>query len=565
MNTKNEDISRYIEDVLTDDIYQYSVEIKVGDVLEGKIIEITDEGVYVDIGSKTDGFIPIEEFNMVKDVDKFLKPQQIIKVYVNRLDYDNVHILSYKRAKEIELSDKLKEYFEHQKPLDTHIISTVDKGYIVDIGIEAFLPFSEISKELKQKLSFQKDIISQGFSFRVIIKDFEILKDRRLKIIVSNKLYEEIIKQELKEKLFSQIKEGDEVIGTVENITNFGAFVDINGVDALLHISNIAWYKLNHPQEVLNPGDKIKVKILKLDKEQGKIEVGLKQLFPHPWDEVDRKYKIGEVIKCKITNITNFGLFAEIEPGVEGLVHISEVVWGNKNIDLKKVFKIGQEIEARIIAINKAERKISLSIKKVSNNPWEDIRKEFPAGTVHKGKVTKILPYGVMVSIKPGFDGIIHISDISWTQKKVDLNKKFKIGDYIEYKILDIIPEQETAVLSIKHLTENPFEKYKVGTIVKCKIKKIFQNLLIVEIEKEIEGVIYKKEAIVEQKDLSKDLKSIYKIGQELDAVVIDSNEKTQKIELSIKKLEEIIQKQLIKKFSEVKLPTLGDILSEKK
>ncbi len=566
MNIKNDDISQYIEDIIPEDIYQYSGEIKVGDIIEGKIIEITDEGVYVDIGSKTDGFIPIEEFSRIKDINKFLKPQQIINVYVSKLDYDNVHILSYKRAKETELLSKLKEDFENHKPLDANIISTVDKGYIVDIGgVEAFLPFNEINKEIKHKISLQKDITNADFSFKVIIKNFNFSEDKRLKIIVSNKLYEEKIKQELREKLFSQMKEGDEVIGTVKNITNFGAFVDINGVDALLHISNIAWYKLNHPQEVLNPGDKIRVKILKLDKGQGKIEIGLKQLFPHPWDEVDKKYKSGEVIKCKITNITNFGLFAEIEPGVEGLVHISEVVWGNKNIDLKRMFKLGQEIEAKIMAINKVERKISLSIKKATNNPWEDIKKEFPAGTIHKGKITRILPYGLAVSIKQGFDGIVHISDISWTQKKIDLNKRFKVGDYVEYKILDIIPEQETAVLSVKHLRDNPFDKYKVDTIVKCKVKKILQNFLIVELDKDVEGVIYKKEAVVEEKDLSKELKLIYKIGQELDAVIIDSNENTQKIELSIKKLEKIIQKQLIKKFSEIKTPTLGDILSEKK
>ncbi len=561
-----DDISKYIEeDIIPEDIYQYNHELKVGDVIEGKIIEITDEGIYVDIGSKTDGLIPIEEFARTKNIDKIFKPQQVIKVFVNRLNYDNVHLLSYKRAKEIELVDKLKENFEKRVPIDAHIVSVVDRGYIIDIGgVDAFLPFNEISKEVKQKISEEKNILDSDLTFRVIIKNLDISPDKRLKITASNKLYEEIVKEELKEKLFSQIKEGDEVIGTVKTITNFGAFVDINGVDALLHISNIAWYKLNHPQEILNCGDKIKVKVLKIDKEKGKIEVGLKQLFPHPWDEVDKKYKLGEVIKCRITNITIFGIFAEVEPGVEGLIHISEVVWGNRNIDLKKMFKIGQEIEAKIIGINKSERKISLSIKKATNNPWEDIKKEYPVGSVHKGKITKITPYKIYVSIKPGFDGVIHISDISWTRRNIDLHKEFKVGDYIEYKILDIIPEQEMAVLSIKHLKENPYEKYKVDTIVKCKVKKILQNLLIVEIEKDVEGIIHKKEAIVEQKDLGKDLKLIYKQGQELDAVVIDSNEKARRIELSVKKLEKIIQQQLIKKFSEVKLPTLGDILSEK-
>lgn len=390
------------------------------------------------------------------------------------------------------------------------------------------------------------------------------MENKKLNIIVSNKLYEEQLKEELKKKVLAQIKEGDEVIANVKRLTSFGAFVDIAGVETLLHISNIAWYKINHPQEVLHIGDKIKVKVLSIDKEKGKIEVGLKQLFPHPWEEVDKKYKIGEVIKCKITNITNFGLFVEIEPAVEGLIHKSEVSWENKEPQLRRMFKIGQEVEAKILSIDVENRKISLSIKKVSFNPWEEIKKEFPPNSVHKGKITKILPSGMYISLKPGFDGFVSINDISWTQRIKDLSKKYKVGDYVQYKVLDVLPEQETAVLSIKHLSENPFEKYSVDTIVKCKVKKVLKSMLIVELEKDIEGIITKNEAIVEKRDLSKELKELYKPGQVLEAVVIDVNEKKQKIELSIKKLEKIIQQQLIKKYSEVKLPTLRDILTEK-
>jgi small subunit ribosomal protein S1 len=554
---------KYFDDLIPEEVYKYSDNVKVGDIVEGRILFITNDGIYVDIGSKTDGVIPIEEFRSVKEVNKLFKPQQIIKVFVKKLDYDNVHLLSYKRAKEIELFDKIKEWCEQHTPVEAKIISETKSGYIVDIGVDAFMPFKEISTELKEKLGKETTKLEE-ICFKVIIKEVEYLENKKLNIIVSNKLYEEQLKEELKKKVLAQIKEGDEVIATVKRLTSFGAFVDIAGVETLLHISNIAWYKINHPQEVLHIGDKIKVKVLSIDKEKGKIEVGLKQLFPHPWEEVDKKYKIGEVIKCKIKNITNFGLFVEIEPAVEGLIHKSEVSWENKEPRLRHMFKIGQEVEAKILSIDVENRKMSLSIKKVSFNPWEEIKKEFPPNSLHKGKITKILPSGMYISLKPGFDGFVSINDISWTQRIKNLSKKYKVGDYVQYKVLDVLPEQETAVLSIKHLSENPFEKYSVDTIVKCKVKKVLKSVLIVELEKDIEGIITKNEAIVEKRDLSKELKELYKPGQVLEAVVIDVNEKKQKIELSIKKLEKIIQQQLIKKYSEVKLPTLKDILTEK-
>ncbi len=555
----------YIDDLIPEDVYKYSDNIKVGDIVEGKVLSITNDGVYVDIGSKTDGIIPIEEFHNVKEINKLFKPQQIIKVYVKKLNYDNVHQLSYKRAREIELFDKIKEWYEQQIPIETRIVSEVKSGYIVDIGVDAFLPYREVSNELKEKIGkvVNEPIKLQELVFKVIIKELKSLENKKLNIVVSNKLYEEKLREEIKKKVLSQIKVGDEVIATVKSLTSFGAFVDIAGVDALLHISNIAWYRVNHPQDVLHIGDKIKVKILSVDQQKGKIEVGLKQLFPHPWEEVNKKYKIGDVVKCKIINITDFGLFVELEPAVEGLVHKSEVSWENKEPKLHRMFKIGQEIEAKILNIDEENKRISLSIKKVSSNPWEEIKKEFPPNSVHKGKITRILRSGMYVSLKVGFEGFISINDISWTQKIKDLTKRYNVGDYVQYKVLDVLPEQETAVLSIKHLTENPFEKYSVDTIVKCKIKKVLKTVLIVELEKDIEGIITKKEAVVEKKDLSKELKMLYKPGQVLDAVIICVDEKKQRIELSVNKLEKILQQQLLKKYSEVKLPTLKEILTE--
>lgn len=551
------------EVIISDKVYNFTKEIKVGDIIEGKVIDINSEGIFVDIGLKTDGIVPINEFrkNEVKELNKRFRPQQNIKVLVYKLNHDGFHILSYKKAKEKEIFDELNEKYKNHLPIDAHMISEVKNGYIVDIGIEALMPYKEVGKDLKEKLSLEKS--KEEMSFKVIIKSISGEPAKNLNIVVSNKIYEELVKEEIKKKTLSQLKEGDEVMGEVKSLTKFGAFIDINGVEALLHISNIAWYKLSHPEEILHCGDKIKVKILKIEPDTGKVSVGLKQLFPYPWDEVDTKYFVGKVVKCKVKSITNFGIFAELEPGVEGLIHISEISWTDKNLDLKKMFKINQEIQAKILEINKKDERISLSIKKVHKNPWEDIKNQYPAGSINKGKIVKITPTGIFVTIKDDFVGFVHISDISWTSRITDLHKLYKVGQNVEYKILDIIPEQEKAILSIKHLKENPYEKYTVDTIVKCKVKKVLNNLLIVEMEKEVEGIIQKKEALPSQKDFSKDLKLLYKPGQEIEAVVVLSDEKTRKIELSIRKLEKIIQKQLIKKYSQVQPPTLKDILTE--
>ncbi|GEM_PF-511714 len=556
---KNFDENEYIVDIKPQEIYKYCEDIKVGDIVEGKVIEVTNDGVYVDIFSKTDGFIPIDELPN-KNISEIFKPNQIIKVFVRKINYDDVHIVSYRKAKELEIRELLEKNFNNRTPMDATLISKTEYGYIVDIGIDAVLPFKETTKELKEKIEKLKP--NEKFNFKVIIKEIKD-KNKELEIVVSNKIYEEIIRQQLKEKLLNTIKEGDEVIGEVKTITSFGAFVEINGVETLLHISDIAWHKIKDPQELLHQGDKIKVKILKIDKDTGKISVGLKQLFPHPWEEIEKKYHVGEVVKGKITNITKFGIFVELESAIEGLVHISEVSWEDKMPDLQKIYKIGQEIQVKILNINKEERKISLSIKKVFKNPWEDLKKEFPKGTKQKGKITKILPYGMFVLIKPGFEGLIHKSDISWSKRIDNLFKIYKVGQYVEYIVLDILPEQERVILSIKHLYPNPFEKYKVDDIVKCKIKKILRNILIVSLDEDVEGIITKKEAISEEKDISKELKALYKPGQEIDAVVNFVDENTHKIELSVKKLHKVIQKQLIKKYSKIETPTLKDILSE--
>lgn len=552
------DDNEFVEDINPEELYKYVEKLKVGDIVEGKIIQITSDGVYVDIGSKADGFIPIEEFNNYKDINQLFKLSENIRVAVVKLDYNNVHILSYRKAKEKELMEKFVDSYKNKKIIEAKVLTLTDFGAMVDIGIDVKLPYREMTKDFKTKIKSNPKL-----NVNVVIKEMKQYNDN-LDIIVSQKEVIEMEQQQKKSTLFKNLKEGDIVTGTIKSFTNFGAFVDIGGVDALLHISDIAWHKIDKPQDILHLDDKIKVKILKIDLQNEKISVGLKQLFPHPWDSVEDKYKKGKVFKCKIVNITNFGLFVELEPAVEGLIHISEISWKNEKENLTKKFKVGQIIEAKVLEVNKDERKISMSIKKISDNPWEKIKSKYPSGTKIKGKVTKVVPFGIFVTIEPGFEGLIHISDISWTKDVRNIKEIAKPGDEIECVVMNVIPDEERAVLSIKHLTENPYEKFKKGTIVTCKVKKILKNLMVVELEKNLEGIIRTNEAFIEGKSANKTLSQAFKVGQQIDAVVILSDEKLHKIELSIKTLEKETRKQLIKKYSDVSLPSLKDILEEK-
>ncbi len=557
MEKNNIEEMDYIEDINPDEIYKYVEKIKVGDIVDGKIIQITRDGVYVDIGSKTDGLIPIEEFNNYKDINKLFKPSEVIKVLVIKIDQNNVHIVSFRQAKQLELMKSFQEAFKNRTILEAKVLTLTDFGAIVDIGIDVGLSFREMTKDFKLKLKSEPNI-----TVPVIIKE---IKENfgRIDIIISQKDVVEIEQQQKKVKLFENIKEGNIVVGIVKSFTNFGAFIDIGGIDALLHISDIAWYRVDKPEDVLHVGDKIKVKILRIDYQNEKISVGLKQLFPHPWDNVENKYNKGKVVKCRIVNITNFGLFLELEPGIDGFVHISEVDWKNENENLIKKYKIGQIINAKILEVNKEDKKIALSIKKTLNNPWENIKLKYPSGTRIKAKVVKVVPFGIFANIEPGYDGLIHISNISWTREVRNIKEIAKVGDEIECIVLDVIPDEERAFLSIKHLIPNPYEKFKEGTIVRCKVKKLLKNLMVVELEENLEGIIRARDAFVDEKDSGKNVNQLYKVGQELDAVVIISDEKVRRIELSIKSLEKETRKQLIKKYSNIKLPSLKDILEE--
>ena len=524
--------------------------ITPGELTKTKIVAITDDGILVNLGLKTEGIIPKSEIEAM-GIPKEFKPGLEISVIIKPEMKDGYRVVSYTEARKKMAWDGLLKSHKNNEAINCKIVKKVKGGYIVDIGVDAFLPMSLIdTKSLKQKSNLINTEV------KVIIKKLD-----NKNIVVSHKDYVEIEKKKNIERIFSRIKPDDIVEGTVTEITKFGAFVDICGIEGLIHINDLSWIKIKKVTDVVKIGEKVKVKILKIEKEKNKISLGLKQLQKHPWEDIEKKYPVGSSVKGKVVSITKFGAFVELEPGIEGLLHISELSWTDKNPEIKNIIKINNEYELKVIDINKQEKKLSLSLKRTQPNPWEKLKNEYPKGTKIKCKVLELVPFGAFVSLPEGLRGLIHLEDMSWMKKVQKPQDILKVGEEIDAVILDVKPEEEKAVLSIKHLTENPFEKYSVGKIVKGKVVKILDHGAYVNLEEEIDAFLRKSEI---QIDKSKNLNDVLKVGDEIEGKVIKSDMNSKKIEISVKKLEYDREQELIKKYSNVETPQLSDILEEK-
>jgi len=524
--------------------------ITPGELTKTKIVAITDDGILVNLGLKTEGIIPRSEIEAM-GIPKEFKPGLEISVIIKPEMKDGYRVVSYTEARKKMAWDGLLKSHKNNEAINCKIVKKVKGGYIVDIGVDAFLPMSLIdTKSLKQKSNLINTEV------KVIIKKLD-----NKNIVVSHKDYVEIEKKKNIERIFSRIKPDDIVEGTVTEITKFGAFVDICGIEGLIHINDLSWIKIKKVTDVVKIGEKVKVKILKIEKEKNKISLGLKQLQKHPWEDIEKKYPVGSSVKGKVVSITKFGAFVELEPGIEGLLHISELSWTDKNPEIKNIIKINNEYELKVIDINKQEKKLSLSLKRTQPNPWEKLKNEYPKGTKIKCKVLELVPFGAFVSLPEGLRGLIHLEDMSWMKKVQKPQDILKVGEEIDAVILDVKPEEEKAVLSIKHLTENPFEKYSVGKIVKGKVVKILDHGAYVNLEEEIDAFLRKSEI---QIDKSKNLNDVLKVGDEIEGKVIKSDMNSKKIEISVKKLEYDREQELIKKYSNVETPQLSDILEEK-
>ena len=526
-----------------------------GSVVKGTIIKVTPDFVTVDVGLKSEGRIPVREFGQNAE----LKVGDQVEVYVDRYeDKDGNIVLSREKARREEVWQDLEKAMNANERVNGVIFGRVKGGFTVDLnGAIAFLPGSQID------IRPIRDITPlMGIS-----QPFQILKMDKVRgnIVVSRRVVLEETRAEARSELIKDLKEGSVLEGVVKNITDYGAFIDLGGVDGLLHVTDISWKRINHPAEVLSVGQTVKVKVIKFNEDNQRISLGMKQLEEDPWQHVAEKYHVGEIYKGKVTNITDYGAFVELEDGIEGLVHVSEMSWTRKNVHPGKIVSTSQEVEVKVLEVDADKRRISLGIKQCTPNPWAAYIEEHPVGSVIEGKIKNITEFGLFVGLSDEIDGMIHLSDISWDKSGEEAVKDYTKGQEIQAKIIDVDVEKERISLGIKQLTEDTvsgaLEGLKKGDVVKAKVVSIDDKGLNVEVN----GL----SANIKKADLSKDKADQnpenYKEGDEVEAKVTSVDKKNGKLGLSIKALEIDEEKKALEEYSSTSAAgsSLGEALGE--
>ncbi len=498
-----------------------------GKLVKGSIIKIDSDGVLVDIQYKSRGLIPRYEFG--EHELKKLKENDEIEVILDELESaEGTIVLSYEKAKALRAWDAITKLFEENKPVQGAVTHKVKGGLSVDVGIPAFLPGSQV--DLQRVTDFDQ-YVGQTITASIIK-----INKKRGNVIISRRKYLGDQRSEVRKKTLETLSEGQTIQGIVKNITNYGVFIDIGGVDGLLHITDMTWGRISHPSELVKIGGTVTVKILSFDKNNEKISLGFKQLQENPWEEVNKKLKIGDKIKGRISSITNYGLFVEVAKEVEGLVHISEVSWTERITNLSQRYKVGDEIDVLIVSLDQENRRMSLSIKQLEKNPWEEVNQQFKVGQKIKGNISNITDFGIFVQLLPGIDGLVHISDLSWTEHVEHPSDRYKLGDEVEAVILAIDINNKKISLGIKQLTTDPWEKveeqYPIGTIVEGKINKITNFGAFIKLPSGIEGLIHNTIVTQEQ---GKKAEEFFKTGQKVKFRVINVNKNERKLGLSTK------------------------------
>ncbi len=490
----------------------------------GSIVSISDNEIMMDVGFKSEGIISRDEF----EEGETPKIGDQIEVFVDVLEDEEGQMrLSKRKADFMRVWERVRDVYNNQENIEGRIINRIKGGMVVDImGIDAFLPGSQI--DIRPVTDFDS-YVGKTFEFKIVK-----LNDLRKNVVLSRK---EILEESMKEKredLLSKIKIGDVLKGRVKNITDFGVFIDLGGLDGLLHITDLSWGRVNHPKEVVKIDDELTVKVIDYDPEKQRVSLGLKQLTPHPWEGVEERYPVGSIVKGKVVNIANYGVFVELEKGVEGLIHISEISWTQHIKHPSEVFSLGEEIEAKVLNIDTEERKISLGYKQLEPDPWQSIEETYVPGSIHKGIVRNLTPYGVFVELQEGIDGFVHISDLSWVKKFRHPREMFKRGDEINVKIMEVSKENRRITLGVKQIEEDPWpmiqDLYAEGSIVTGEVAKITDKLIIVNLEHEVEGIVPIGQ--VPKKD-RKDLSKVIKIGEQLELKVLEVNKNDKRIILS--------------------------------
>jgi small subunit ribosomal protein S1 len=502
-----------------------SLPFAAGNIVKGHIIEVRPKEVLVDIGYKSEGVIPAQEFEDIKTV----KVGDEIDVLIEKLENkEGTVVLSHEKAEFKRNWERILTICNEGGTIQGKVKSVVKGGLVVNIGVEAFLPASQIDIITPKNLA---SFVGNNYEFKVVK-----INQERQNIVLSRR---ELIEQERSEKrakLLAEMVPGDIRKGTVKNITDFGAFIDLNGIDGLLHITDMSWGRIAHPSELLKVGQEIDVVVLDVNKEKERVSLGLKQKMANPWDNIETKFPVGARVKGKVVNLVPYGAFVQLEPGVEGLVHVTELSWTKRVAKPSDMLKMDQELDAIVLGINREEQKISLGIRQLESNPWDSAETKYAVSTRVKGKVRNLTSYGAFVELEEGIDGMIHVSDISWTRKINHPSEILKKGDEVEAVVLEVDRPNQRIALGMKQLGEDPWgnidKLYKVGDVVQGKVTKLASFGAFVGLQHEIDGLVHISQVSEERVDK---IKNVLKVGQDVTARVIKIDKGERRIGLSIK------------------------------
>ena len=505
---------------------QSETSFATGQIVKGTIIEIRSKEVMVDIGYKSEGSVPASEF---EDLDEELKVGDEVDVLILQLeDRDGMVVLSHEQAVFKQNWDNIKAICEEGGRIKGRIKAAVKGGLIVNIGVEAFLPSSQIDVNTPTDLDAY---VGQAHEFKVVKLNLE-----RQNIVLSRRELIEEERSAQRAKLLDEMVPGDIRKGTVKNLTDFGAFIDLNGLDGLLHVTDMSWGRITHPSQLLVVGQELEVVVLDINKESERVSLGLKQKQENPWENIDEKFPIGEKVSGKVVNLMPYGAFVELEPGVEGLVHVTELSWTKRINKPSEVLKADQEIEAVVLGINRDEQKISLGVRQLDTNPWDLAEEKYPVGSKVTGKIRNLTSYGAFMGLEEGLDAMIHVSDISWTRKINHPSEVLKKGMEVEAQVLEVDRENQRISAGIKQLAEDPWETidnyYKVGDLVTGKVSKLASFGAFVGLEHDIDGLVHISQVSEDRIDK---IKNALKVGEEVSARVIKIDRADRRIGLSIK------------------------------
>jgi small subunit ribosomal protein S1 len=499
-----------------------------GTIIEGRVVAVSKDKIVVDIGYKSEGIIPADQFS--GEELQVLKVNDRLQVYIEeREDAEGNLVLSKEKADKMKVWEELEKAYKDERVVEGRIVSRIKGGMMVDIGVKAFLPGSQIDLHPVRDLD---GLVGKSFPLRIIK-----INHRRGNVVVSRRVLLEETRDKKRQTTLSTLKEGQLIQGTVKNITEYGAFIDLGGIDGLLHITDMSWGRVGHPSELFVIGDRVEVMVLKYDRETGRISLGLKQKSADPWTNVAVRYPVGSRVRGKVVSLTDYGAFIELEPGVEGLVHVSEMSWTHEVRHPSRLVSVGDQVDAAVLSVDQNNRKISLGMKQTAPNPWDMVEAKYPAGTRIEGKVKSLTDFGAFIGLDEGIDGLIHISDMSWTKHIKHPSELFKKGQKVEAVVLRIDKEKERLSLGYKQLTRDPWEdeipqRYKVGAAASGKVTKITDFGVFVELEGGVEGLIHISEAGLEP---TARLEDKFKLQDEVTAKIIKVDRDERKIALSLR------------------------------